>query len=480
MGKKDLLKKTCFVLTIILFYYIVDTKNIFVFILSASLYNIFSSCLKNISFRENFEKATNIYQKYKFFKIGGLIIMAICLLFSLLSVFVSDISSSILKLNNTFLPFLFMGLSLISNPLINLITDYLETTRRVKTGLNLYNINYYMELILFLAFSLFSFKILKVPSEKSLALLYLPKIISLIITLFLFSLIIQKDKLYSKITKHNKLNNNIKLGIMKALTHNSKDTIINIIKQSYCYISIIVLYFILHNKYYYSTDIIEKDLTFLYFYFLIFINYLIDIFERFIDNNKFKTITNNIFYTIKILLPIIVMISIVSPLITKIIFNNSSKSSYLAMASIQSIFIVLYDITSKNINNQKKLNFSLILGIAIKLIIMIPVIDSFYRMGYNLILGDILSTIIGMLCSIIINYIYANNKSPKTEKYLDKILDIFYENIVLTIILIVLEFIVPVKTNSYFKSILILILYLFVGFGFISIKNHYEKEKRGN
>ena len=479
MGKKDLVKETIFVVAIILFYYIVGSKNVFVFVLSLSLYNIFSSYLKNISFKENFSNAVNIYQKYKLFKIGGLIIMAICLLFVLLSIFVSDISSTILNINHTFLPFLFMGLSLISEPLMKLITDYLETTRRRKTSLNLYNINYYMELILFLAFSLFAFKILKTTNEVTYALLYLPKIVSLIITSVLFSIIIKKDKIYSKLNKNNKTLN-IKLNIKNALTNNIKVSTINIVKQSYFYVSIIILYFILKNRYHYPIPVIEKDITFIYFYFLIFINYIISVYETIILNNKFKTITNNIFYTIKFVLPIIVMTSIVSPLITKIIFNTIDRSSYLVMLNIQSIFIVLYDITSKNLSNQKYLSFSLLSGIVVKLIIMIPVIDSFYRMGYNLVLGDILSTIIGMLGSIIINYILAENKASKHEEYLDKVLNIFYENIILTIILIVLQFIVPIKTNSYFKAILILILYLSIGFGFLSIKGQYEKEKRGN
>ena len=50
-----------------------------------------------------------------------------------------------------------------------------------------------------------------------------------------------------------------------------------------------------------------------------------------------------------------------------------------------------------------------------------------------------------------------------------------YDNIILCIILIILEFIVPIDTNNYFKSVGLMILYLIVSIMFIKIKN----EKRG-
>ena len=54
-------------------------------------------------------------------------------------------------------------------------------------------------------------------------------------------------------------------------------------------------------------------------------------------------------------------------------------------------------------------------------------------------------------------------------------MDIIYDNIILCIILIILEFIVPIDTNNYFKSVGLMILYLIVSIMFIKIKN----EKRG-
>jgi len=95
-------------------------------------------------------------------------------------------------------------------------------------------------------------------------------------------------------------------------------------------------------------------------------------------------------------LTIAIVLGITSPLICKIIFGSSTNSIYLAMLIYLSIFIALFDITFEYIKNKKITYISLIVGLISKMILIIPLINSFYRMGYNLIYGDIISTIISM------------------------------------------------------------------------------------
>ena len=92
----------------------------------------------------------------------------------------------------------------------------------------------------------------------------------------------------------------------------------------------------------------------------------------------------------------------------------------------------------------------------------------------NLIFGDIFSTIISMSISIVINYVYLKRKNKK-EKTLDKLLSIFYDNSILGILLLVLQFIIPINTSSAFKSLFILAIYVFVSILFLKVK----KKKRG-
>ena len=147
------------------------------------------------------------------------------------------------------------------------------------------------------------------------------------------------------------------------------------------------------------------------------------------------------------------------------------------MLSFLSIFIALYNTTYDYIKSKKIIYISLIVSIISKIILTIPFIDSFYRMGYNLIYGDIISTIISMSLGIIINYVYIklNNKSTKT---LENILTILYESILLCILLVIMQFIIPIKTDSYFKSILLLFVYIFISIVFIKMIKT-KRRKRG-
>lgn len=477
MEEKNFIINTLELLTIVIFYYIVGNEDIFVYVLSLSLYNIFKAYFKHLSFKESFDKINDNYDKYKFLNIAILYVSIIGLLFLILGIVISDISSAILKIKDVFFPFLIMGISILSYPISNLLLDYLNSTKRNKKEIIIFNIYNYLRLFLFIIISLLLFRVFKIPSDIKISCLYLPDIISTIIISVLVYIMIKKDK-YVKSPRNIKYNYNSK--IKAVITKNNNKIIIDVIKNSYYYISIIILYFILSTRYGYATSIILSDITFVYFYFLAIINYFIYVcFELIIKHNPFTNITNYMYLAIKKVFPLVIIFSIVSPLTCQLIFNITNKFIYLIILNFLAIFIILYDITNDNLKSTKILLISAVVGIVIKLLITIPLIDAFYRMGYNLIYGDILSTIFALLFSIIINYVSANNKSVEGSQYLDKILDIFYLNIILTIILIVLEFIVPIKSNSYLKSIFLMILYLIVGFGFIQLKNKYIKKKRG-
>ena len=92
-------------------------------------------------------------------------------------------------------------------------------------------------------------------------------------------------------------------------------------------------------------------------------------------------------------------------------------------------------------------------------------------MGYNLIYGDIFSTIIAMSLTITINYLHVKKATKNEEKYFERILKILYENILLAIILILMQFIIPISGISYIKSLGLTIIYIIVSTVFIKIIN---------
>jgi len=329
-------------------------------------------------------------------------------------------------------------------------------------------------MVILIIISIITLRFITTPIYVAVALLYVSKIISFITVGILIFINLKKLKINLVKEKEEK-QINYRQEIKEILVKNNHTSVINLIKNSYYYISLIILYAVLSTRYSYRTDIIETDLTFIYLYGIYILNFIVDIVTTITKNtNKKENITNYIYILFKNIITVAIIFGITSPLISKIIFNNLNNYIYLVMIILLSIFIVLYNITFENVKSKKIIYISLISGIICKLISIIPLINSFYRMGYNLIYGDIISTIIGMSISIIINYVCIKIKNKK-ERTLEKILVTLYESIILCIVLVLLQFIVPVKTDSYIKALFTLVLYIFISIMFINLK----KKKRG-
>lgn len=452
---------------LILFYHIIKDVNIFIYLLTCSLYNIFLSCFAHISIKEILDGKDNNYKK-KLVKYLIVYIIIICMFFVLLSIFIGDLVGTLLNIQYTFLPYFIMGLSLIVEIFLKILLVYMESLGKHRISNNLYYLYYILEAIMLLTISLLCFKINKVPSYIGVSLLYLSKFISFIVILFIiFKLIDFKD--------NNKNNNNLNIfkDLKIIISKNNYKSLIMVVKNSYFYISIIVLYVVLSSRYSYDVSILESDITFIYLFGLTIINFIKEFLKSFL--NKQTNIIKNIYLALDIGLVFAIIMGITSPLICKILFFTSDNSIYLTMLCILLIFILLYDITFEYIKNKKVIYISLFIGILFKILLVIPFINSFYRMGYNLVYGDIISTILGMSLSILVNYIYIKLNNLN-EKILDKILKILYDSMILCIILIIMQFIVPIKTDSYFKSIFILLFYIVISLFYLNFR--YKERKK--
>lgn len=472
MKDRHIVIKLLNLLSIILLYYIAGKNSLFLYVITLSLYNIYSSCFEHISLKEKLKEVDD-KNKIKLFKYTILSISLVCLLFVILSILTSDTINVLLNIENTFIPYLIMSISVLSKPLTKIALEYLESYNKPKLSNRLLNTYYILEIILFLIIGIFSILIFKLPTHISISLLYLSKIISCILISIIIYLVLKKEKVNIEKKEENKLN--YKNELKAILINNSHKSIINIVKNSYYYISIIVLYMILSTKYSYSVSNIEQVITFIYLFALTIVNFIVETIMKITNNNDKKiNIISHILNIFKFMITIAIILAVTSPLICKIIFNDSSNSIYLMMLSFLSIFISLFDATFDNIKNKKIIYTSLIVGIVSKIILIVPLINSFYRMGYNLVYGDIISTIISVFISIIINYIYLKNKNKK-EKTFEKILTTLYESMLLCIILIILQFIIPIKTNNYFLTLLTFVIYVSISIMFLNFK----KKKRG-
>lgn len=211
MRDKNILIKTMQCLIILALYYIIGNKNIFPYVLSLSLYNIFISSFSHITIKESLKKIKSNYTKNKLLKILIIIISIISLAFLLLSIVTSDIVNTILNINDIFLVFLFMGLTVMIEPILNILLDYIENTKSKKLSIIIYDLYHILDFITILIIAIFTFRIYSLKNNIAISLLYLSKVFSILMIITLLYLIKDKNK---KVIKE-KENYNYKLELKK-------------------------------------------------------------------------------------------------------------------------------------------------------------------------------------------------------------------------------------------------------------------------
>lgn len=119
------------------------------------------------------------------------------------------------------------------------------------------------------------------------------------------------------------------------------------------------------------------------------------------------------------------------------------------------------------------------LGILLKLILIVPLINSIYRMGYNMIYGDILINTISYIFVITLLFITGKNKYKVdfTKKF-DKILDIIYYNIILCSILLLISLVIPIKVSSKLDSLKVILIYSVISILYIYLRKKMKTNER--
>ena len=464
MKKKVNIIYLLFILFIILFSYITKNSNIIALVISSSLGILIYNTFSKISINNVLEKYKN---KYKIYKISIIATSIIFTIFTLLSFLLGNIIS-IEGLNIVNIVAVLFILTII---LIKLTGVYLEKINYKKLGIKLLSIYELLIIIISSITSIIIYKVFDLKDYINIIILYSVNIIIfLIIMLLLYIFIFRKNK--NKVKEKY----NYKELIKNIFNIDNNIVIYSIIKESYIYTSIIVLYYILTSKYNYSYKSTSIIITNIYFYGIIFIRYINYLLKKYLDFN-YNDFNKHIVKIINYLLSICILLMIISGPICRLLFNTNN---FLFDLIILLFFYTLYGYvidTSIKVNNNKINKISLLSGLIIKLIFEIPLINANYRMGYNLSFGGILSIIIGMTISIIISIIFINKKLKiNILDNFNNILNIIYQNIILCLILILFTLIVKVDTQGIISSILVIIFYIFITILFYIIRKLINKK----
>lgn len=261
--------------------------------------------------------------------------------------------------------------------------------------------------------------------------------------------------IFIKLKKYKEFKNILKINYKTF--DNKNIIIINIIKSSYLYFSLIILYYILINKYNYSLDTASIYLSKIFYYGIIsyFIYYIL----------------NNI-KDIKYILSICLLLMVISSPISYLLFGESSNILF------NYIILIFFYLMQNKIDNKDNYVIIFIIGFIIKILFEIPLINACYRMGYDLYFGSILSSTISFIFTIIICNIINIYKDKKSfTKIFNRLLNIIYENIIYLVILVVFTLIVKVEVSSIISSILVIIFYIFISFLYYIIRKKFVSKK---
>ena len=363
------------------------------------------------------------------------------ILISFLYFIVSLILGNVL-FNSFKLLFLLMGLCIFIVPSLNVIKDCLSK----KKG-KLIRFSFVSVVILAIIISVLFYKLSNLDINIVGGIIYLSMYIVLIPTLILNRNLIKF--------------NNIKFNNMKKVV--SCDIKLSIVKLSnlfYYYLSLLFLYFSLTNVFMYYDKSVTKILIDVYLYYFYFVMFLVSLYNPKKINRNVNIILIDL---LDEMLPKLILISVLSGPVTMIMFGNSYNAFIFGLFVFESFFIIMYNIIINKLIDKKIFNIIIVLGIVLKCILSVPLINLFYRIGFSMIYGNIISTIMSLLIVIVVGIIYINkNEKCSFVEYFKNMIKVLFVNAILFVILVLFMLIISVKATNIIHAIGIIIVYFVI------------------
>ena len=451
------------ILYILIFFYLTKDINILPLTISISMYFLFSSIFSTTSIQKVIGDLHNEKKYYLRNKTFNYTVLSIILI-GIILIIISYLAGDILNIEKLNIINIFMTMSLISRILLNVIGEYLNILGYKKISTNIMSLYNMIIFTINIILSILLFKVFKLNNYINFIILYSVSIIIFIVIIILLYTLLKTKKNPNK-NKKEKINyiNNIK----NIIVNNPIETIHNIIKSTYIYTSIIIIYYILINKYGYNYEMVGITITNTYIYGIIIIYLLHKIIDKYLNlnyENIKETFNSSINKILKISLNTSILLIIISIPLNNIIFNSSNNiiSTLVPLLLFYNLYNYIINICIKYIKN-KNTKIILIISILIKLIFEIPLINSIYRMGFSLILGSTLSIVLGLIISIILGVILIKNKFKIiSSNNFNNILNIIYESIIYTLVLVLLTLVIKIETTNIIDSILVIVFYIFI------------------
>lgn len=479
----------------IFFFYLMENKNIFLYVFSLSLITIFSHLLENISYKNILKKHYEVGEHLQVLKLKNISVLSVVGLTFVLSIFNYFLGTILnIYLNIDYLPqtFFIASLTVCVKPLFLLLKEYLLLYGYKKNFNNIHKIFLFLNIFFFLLNILLFFKWFPISDLLAIYTLFISPLLALIFT-YLYTIILfynQKKKLIR--SSHSSFKIKYKQIWTDLFSHNLNVSIKSTFINSFTYLSILFLYYSLYRIYHYSFEEISNTINLTYFYamncvlVMVYVSYdivkkKISSFKKILqDKEQFSLEVNQILNRLlKILLPIVILSSILYKSLWKLVFDVPFTSEIIIFLIFMAFFFLLYLILLSILDlfqHQKILYYPILISLSFKLIMTIPLINSFYMMGYNQVFGEIFSTIasyaVGSIaCVIILNRKY---KVDFVHNF-PKLLSLVYDNIILTLILILSSLIFPIDPESRLEALGSILIYIIIEMLYFLAKKYFNK-----
>ena len=488
------------IIIIIPIFIITKGHNIFLYTLSFSLYTLLTILFSHIDIANYLVKYGHDKFNYTVRKVYKLTMVSCFILSIIIGALVSLsglVLQSLLSIDKIFIVYLVMSLSIFTIPCFNITLDYLKLKKYFKLKNVLLTIYCFFNFLYIVIGGIIFFRVLKLEDYLSISLLYLGNILSFIITYLIFYFIAFKNKKNRSLKTREEQKINCKKIVKEIFSNNITISIVNVIKYFIFYFGIIFLYIILTYRYHYNYTEVTNVINNVYFY-GIRIAYIIVIVFRYVYDDKFLELKNNLFNKnndenklfisffnnlINNLLSIVILISVIAGDIWFLFFNNITDCPILIGFMILFFFFIIYSYIIEilfQLKNKKKLYITLFIGIIVKIVLIMPLVDAMYRMGYNLIYGDFISSIICYIVTIIISLFFINFKCKLNLTHnFEKILTIIYENIILCFILLIFTFLVSIRASSKIQALFTIIFYIAITVIYFIVNKKIKRLKNG-
>ena len=465
MEKKNYLLNVIEYITLIILFMLGNSNKLFVFTLCYLFYKVLSSVYNNIDIKDSILRYKN---KDSAFRNKGYIYSIILVLiygiFGLgISFLLSMLIDKVFSIDKIVIPLMITSIVTIFKPILNITYSLLQIYNKKKLVNSIHYIYYGIDSVLTIIIYLIISR-LKISNYLFTSILFIPKVISLFIVISLCMMICFR--------KNGK--NKYKLSELRGVVNdfNKSLTVVDSTKYGYFYISFIILYIVLVNRYGYKIDEVYNTLV---------IGYLgcLNLVLLFCDSIKYFTnkVCNEYSFGRKIVylldkgIPLVIFIIVISKYIYMFLFGNTDGYGILMSFSLLVLFILFYDIiTIEYLKTKENIGKYLLIGIVVMAITIVPLIDSFYRMGYNLINGSVIAIIIGICITLIMLMLKIKVIDRKiVNRYFEKFIMIIYQNIILSFILVILQLVINFNSSRMF-SLIVIVIYIGIMIGYFRIK----------